>query len=365
MAVWKENGVWVFKVTVTDGFGNKKQIKRQSQEWNRRDAQKAERDFLSEVVIGSSMKFSNLADAYIKWKSETIKKSSVITLHSNYISNIKPYFGDMAIDQIDNRSIMLWQSQLLKKDLDEQYLVLIQSVFKSMLGYAAKMKYLQSNPFILDYVRPVKTLENKEKKMTVLDINQFMQFVNVVDRYQDEVLYNLLFFGGLRVGEALVLRIEDFDPETGKLTINKTLSNTGTITTPKTSESNRVITLNKALCAMISKLIESYANFDELSPKRFIFGYDKPMPYYTLYFRHEVYMKRSGLPRFKIHSLRHSCVSTLISLGIQPLQIAKRTGHSVKMVTEIYGHLLDKDDQMMAESMEKLKSSKNLVRLKN
>jgi len=52
--------------------------------------------------------------------------------------------------------------------------------------------------------------------------------------------------------------------------------------------------------------------------------------------------------RIRIHDLRHSHVSLLISLGFSPVDIAKRVGHESITITLRYAHMFpDAQKQMM------------------
>jgi integrase len=49
--------------------------------------------------------------------------------------------------------------------------------------------------------------------------------------------------------------------------------------------------------------------------------------------------KKAGLKPIRVHDLRHSHVSLLISLGFSAVAIAKRMGHKSVNVTYRYAHL--------------------------
>lgn len=69
-------------------------------------------------------------------------------------------------------------------------------------------------------------------------------------RFDDEIykqFFNLMFFTGVRPGEAMALKFKDLND--GYINISKTLSSHGKreISTPKTFSSNRVIRIDKVL----------------------------------------------------------------------------------------------------------------------
>lgn len=58
---------------------------------------------------------------------------------------------------------------------------------------------------------------------------------------------------------------------------------------------------------------------------------------YRRFYRHA---EKAGLPRIRIHDLRHSHASMLINKGIPPKVIQERLGHaSIKVTLDVYSHL--------------------------
>ncbi len=50
--------------------------------------------------------------------------------------------------------------------------------------------------------------------------------------------------------------------------------------------------------------------------------------------------KKHGLRHVRLHDLRHSCVSLLLALGVQPRVVMEIVGHSaIEMTMNIYGHV--------------------------
>lgn len=65
---------------------------------------------------------------------------------------------------------------------------------------------------------------------------------------------------------------------------------------------------------------------------------------------------KAGLPRIRVHDLRHSHASMLIEMGFAPLEIADRLGHeSVKTTLDTYSHLYPDKDQQLADRLNQLR----------
>jgi len=72
------------------------------------------------------------------------------------------------------------------------------------------------------------------------------------------------------------------------------------------------------------------------------------------YFRPAVL--KAGLPYgLRVHDLRHTCASILISLGAHPKVIQERLGHSSIMVTmDVYGHLFPSLNEALTERLDEV-----------
>ena len=113
-------------------------------------------------------------------------------------------------------------------------------------------------------------------------------------------------------GELLALTPADFDFEKRTVTINKSyqrLNGQDLITTPKTEKSNRVITMPQFLAEEIQDYIKMLYGI----------GPDDRMFTVTKSYLHREMdrgAKEAGVPRIRIHDIRHSAVSLFDRYGI-------------------------------------------------
>jgi integrase len=60
----------------------------------------------------------------------------------------------------------------------------------------------------------------------------------------------------------------------------------------------------------------------------------------------------AGLPKMRIHDLRHSAVAILIAQGVNIKAISELVGHSsVAFTPQVYGHLLEETKRETADKM--------------
>ncbi|HGL3283805.1 TPA: site-specific integrase, partial [Enterococcus faecium] len=151
-----------------------------------------------------------------------------------------------------------------------------------------------------------------------------------------------LFMTGMRIGEATAIQWEDIDFDSGVLTINKTLyyknQSNYRFVEPKTKASVRHIVLDKCTLTYLSEWKEVQQNLIQTD---FVMSYNGiPTQKHTLSYAIERYAKLAGIHRIRIHGLRHSHASLLISMGENPLIIKDRLGHEdIETTLGTYGHL--------------------------
>lgn len=65
----------------------------------------------------------------------------------------------------------------------------------------------------------------------------------------------------------------------------------------------------------------------------------------------QVHAKAAGLPRIRLHDLRHTTASLLHSLGQPPVACAKYLGHTTEVFLRTYAHLYAEDEDATAKGL--------------
>ena len=103
---------------------------------------------------------------------------------------------------------------------------------------------------------------------------------------------------------------------------------------------------------MPSFLVEEVRNHLALpgtaEPGRRVFRMTKSRLYHEM----ERGSKIAGVPRIRVHDLRHSHVSLLIDMGYSPLAIAERMGPETTDITLHYAHLFPNRQEEMARGLD-------------
>ena len=166
-----------------------------------------------------------------------------------------------------------------------------------------------------------------------------------VDFYLTECM---LYWPGVREGELLALTPEDFELERGMLSITKTYhrrKGEDVVTPPKTPKASRRIVMPSFL---VDEVRDHLALPGVAIPGKRVFRMTKSRLYHEM----ERGSKIAGVPRIRVHDLRHSHVSLLIDMGYSPLAIAERMGHETTEITLHYAHLFPNRQEEMARGLD-------------
>ena len=162
------------------------------------------------------------------------------------------------------------------------------------------------------------------------------------------VAFTTLFFTGLRLGELLALTPADCNFQAHTLRINKNyvqVTGAKIIQTPKTSKSNRTISIPLFLC----KILQTHINRLYSPDQRIFFNLNKS----SLTRKLKATAKETGVKVIRLHDLRHSHASLLIEMGFSPLVIADRLGHEkITTTLQIYSHLYPNKQAEVAEKLD-------------
>jgi integrase len=160
----------------------------------------------------------------------------------------------------------------------------------------------------------------------------------------------LLASTGMRRGEVLGLSWDDVDLETAQFAVRRTLAAVDmdvAFSEPKTQRSRRVVALDATTVAALRSWRRRQAE-DKLAlgpaynDQGFVFTRADGRPFDPNDFSREFdrRIRRLGLPRIRLHDLRHTSATLALQAGIHPKVVSERLGHSTIAITlDIYSHV--------------------------
>ena len=293
-----------------------------------------------------------LYDEYKRYLLNNAKESSYLTIVSALDLYVIPFFGgDKNMSELSSKDALDWKIYIKGLDLSYAYMTKIYLYFNSMMIFGCKYLGLEKNP--IKETGQFKD-DGANKEMLIWTRREFETFIKSFDteNYVYKVFFATLYFTGMRRGECLALQWNDIDFDNRIIKVNKTISYKSikggyTITPPKTPTSNRNVVIPSNLIDMLNKLTPNK------KPSHFVFGGERALPIETIRRRFNYYIKKSGVKKIRIHDLRHSHVSLLISQNDDIVTIAKRLGHkNIAETLNTYSHMLPNKQDRMVKMLE-------------
>jgi integrase len=341
MPAYKDSkrGTWFVKFRYTDWQGNRKETTKRGFS-TKREAKEYEEEYRHKLEGTSDMTFQSLYEIYLADRQQNVKESTYLSIKFAAHTHLLPCFGTMKLSDITPNAIRKWQNDIGRKGLKPSTVKQINRRLSAVLAFAVKFCGMQRNPMTVTGAQG-----SYERRVEMWSKEEFDRFIAEVESPIERPLFLLLYYTGMRIGEALALTRQDIDFEKSTINIDKTFNqNTGQVTTPKTKASIRTVTIPDMVADAIKALIDNLA-YD--CKKVF------PMPYSTIIYHYRKAIQRAGVRNLPIHCLRHAHVSYLISHGVPVTAIAKRVGHTSPQVTlSIYAHADKNSEQDIKKLLE-------------
>lgn len=349
----ESKNTWYCKFYYKDWMGKRKQKKKEGFK-TQREAKEFEREFIRNSKDDCTISFVKLSELYLNDCDKRLKQTSIKSKKTIIERWITPYFESLSIDQIKPNTIRAWQNEMISyrnkygKSLSSRYLHTINTQLISIFNYAKRYYGLKENPALLcGHIGRIKS-----NTMQFWTLEEYKQFIQTQNDITFKLIFELLFWTGMRSGELLALTLNDFDIESKTVSINKTYSRIDKkdiITSPKTHKGNRVISIPEFICDELLEYVNKLYDYQP-NERLFINIFRRT---YTKAFKNGC--SECGVKRIRIHDLRHSHASLLIEQGYSPLIIAERLGHeNINTTLQIYSHLYPNKQGEVADKLEEL-----------
>ena len=384
----------------------KKQIKE--------EVKRAATEFESLVLLGkyfegNRMKLHDFVD---KWERDYAKYNispSVMEGYKRMIEkDIYPYIGNMPIGKITPMHVQDIYSDMINRGLKANSVKKVHAVLSGIYTRAVKWGVIDSN------ANPMKRVDlpkkDKDFRIHCFTIEQSRIFLKALSKVypvkkkahkrvlkstgqeysvpeytelhqvslQFKCLFTLLLFSGIRRGECIALTWRDVDFKNSEVSIEKTavkLSGKQILKEPKTVSGYRKITIPRFLIKMLKAWKKEQMSLSIRSGNtwqgkigkdfddNFIFIQDNGQQMHlstpTHKFREIIDLHNANckegeeLPRIRLHDLRHTSATLLISEGVDVRTVAGRLGHSSPSLTlNVYAEALQSADKDALKKLE-------------
>lgn len=320
-----------------------------------------------QIKPDSNMNFLEYAKLWLKDYAEiNIKPSTLYGYKSCLNAHILPRFKDYKLSDITVYELEKFYNDLrktksLNPDSNGNHNLLSEAVVRHqhsllcvMLNTAVKWDFINFNP-CLKLTKPPTVTRKEMKFYDEEELKKLFQHLEYENLTFKTAIY-LLTLGGMRRGECLGLFWEHVDFEKKTITIKNNLLNIREkgvyLDTPKTKKSKRTISLPDICFDLLKKLkakqeLEKELFSNDWMDTEFVFK-DEYGNYYNpsrLSRQWVLFQKKHNLKHIRLHDLRHTCATYLLSHNVPIATVSKKLGHSnIYTTLDVYTHSVDSDD---------------------
>lgn len=160
----------------------------------------------------------------------------------------------------------------------------------------------------------------------------------------------MLAGSGLRISEALALRVGDLDWLRRTVRVSRQVGRDGSDAPTKSARSTRTVPLAQCLVDELAASIAARGGDNDPAARLFTAVDGSPLTYSAWSTAWNAAREAIGEPTLRAHDLRHFTASTLIAGGASVKVVQTVLGHASPMITlKVYSHLFgDEDDTTRA-----------------
>ncbi len=274
-------------------------------------------------------------------------------------SHLIPGLGKTTLDKLTPQHIQTFLAERHATGLSATTIKHIRATLRAALSHAERQGSVHRNAAKLVTIPRAVRFEP-----TVLTPEQAGAFLKHLIGHSHEALYVTALTMGLRRGELLGLRWADVDFETGYVDVRNALHRVKGVglklSDPKSSKAKRKLRIPQVCLASLAGWRSRQAVQKQWAGKRweegdFVFtgGTGKPLHPDDISRELPAILKAAGLPKARLHDLRHACATLLLSMGVSAKMVQETLGHSSYQLTmDTYSHALPALRNEVADRMD-------------
>jgi integrase len=303
-----------------------------------------------------------LVEQWLPAITTSVRKTTLASYTSHVRHHLCPRLGNVLLSELEPSAINRFYAYLLsagRRDglggLSPVTVRRIHATLHRALRDAVKWGLLDTNP--ASRCDPPRARADDVAELHTWEPDEVRAFLEFTCGTRLAPLWHLLVMTGLRRGEALGLRWADIDLARKTLVVRQTVVTIGYeihVSRPKSAKGRRVVALDDDCVRVLSAHRARHPN---ANPDDFVFSLDDGSPLHPIKvskaFKRLV--RKSGLPKIRLHDLRHTHATMALQAGIHPKIVSERLGHStIALTLDIYSHALQHMQHEAVEAIAKL-----------
>lgn len=361
------HGSWTFAVDMPALTGRRSTLRRGG--FPTRAAAVAGLDHVLEceragIVIDDSESVADYLDTWLHEKARSLKPTT-LAIYTGYVTkDLVPALGAIRLEKLNHLHVAQFIDDQLTAGRGPTTVRRLMATLSSALGDAIRKRRLRDNA-----ARHAPLPHPPKRIMPCWTPTDAATFLRHCDATDDPLtnLFEILIRTGLRKGEALALHWRDVHLGDAVLFVRYTLSNvrnsTPVMTSPKTKSSHAGVGLSDRVVAAFERQRRAQAAHNATTDLVFSQADGAPLRPEVVLRRFHSLCTAAGVPRIRVHDLRHLAATLMISSQV-PLAMASKTLRHSKISTtvDIYGHLVPYAAQQAVDAIAAAITAAELVR---
>lgn len=370
MTVMRRNRGWAFAAWVHEPGGGRRQVW-QGGYRTKPEAAAAERRFLVEAedranqpppAPGPSLG-AFLMD-WLKQSAPTRRATTSDSYERLVTQHIVPHLGDVLLHELAPADIRAWHATLLRTPkrwgagvLSPTSVRTTHRVLRRALQDALRWELIDRNP-----CDAVIAPRRASPEMRAWNTEEARRFLADVEQDRLGAMWRLFVATGMRRGEVAGLRWADLDLGAGRLSVRSTrvlVYGDVQVVEPKTPRSRRLIALDAGTVGALHdhqarQGAERHRAAEVWEDTGYVFTSEDGRPIDPDRITHlfGLAVTASGLPRIRLHDLRHTSATLALGAGVHPKVVSERLGHSSIAITlDTYSHVLPSMQEQAAATL--------------
>ncbi len=304
-------------------------------------------------------------DIWLEDYQVRVKESTAFLYERQLALYIRPKFNRTPLDQLETHAIQKLYNSLGKPREDKPALSAksiknIHGIFHRALTQAVELGYLRFNPS-----NPCIIPKIVKKDIQPLTDEELSRLLQEIKEHQYELPITFCLFAGLREGEVLGLQWDCVNFDRGTILVDKQLCRHRKagggyyFSTPKNGKSRTI-----APAPFVMNLLRTQKELQERQRQEagmawensglvFTTALGRYISYRALYDCYKRIVAKLGLPKARVHDLRHTYAVNSIRAGDDIKSVQSNLGHSTAAFTlDVYGHFTEDMQRASAQRME-------------
>lgn len=309
-----------------------------------------------------------LVQRWLPMKRESLRHSTYDSYRRNIELHILPALGHVRLQQLTADQLDRFYADQLAggrltgktPGLAPKTVRHLHTVLHRALADAVRKNLVARN--VADAADAPKASRGGSKGMRTWTADQLRQFLLAVVDDPLGPAYWLTAATGMRRGEVLGLRWSDINFSTKRLSVSQTVLNVAyevVVSAPKTARGRRTIAIDPGTLAVLKRHKQRQQAAALSAGVRFgdedlVFAREDGRPRHPDLFTQsfERAVKRAGLPRIRLHDLRHTHATLGLAAGIPAKVMSDRLGHAtVAFTQDVYMHAIPHMEEAAAQQI--------------